>query len=427
LKRLSEGAFWSVLGTSLSKLLVLLASFVLVRSLGKASFGEYGILCASMTMVSASIGSCLGIAATRYVSIVRCSEDGRLGGIVSAITMASVYIGSLGCIVAFILAPYIANNLLNAPHLLGGVRLMSILLVLNLLSVTQSGVLAGLEAFRVIAKVDVIFGVASLIVISIGSYLSGLNGAIWGLLLSSLLLCLLNYIEISKRIPHRGISCDAAIFKKEWIKLLRYCLPLFLSSLMVAPVLWFGKSKLSYLADGYSMIAELSAAEAWRMSICAVCGLVSRSSFPVLAHLYASGQLPKFRKILLLVSVVNTFIVIAAVSVLWILMDWIVGLYGREFTGAAALFKMVLLAAIPIQLSNIIGMVNRCTGKVWWGVAFNSLWAISYLGLLSIFINQGGLGVAKVCLYSYSIHLVFTLVYVVIFFRSKPFVYAREA
>src|SRR5262249_62255365 len=58
--RLAHGAFWSLAGTALSRLLALAASMVTARFLGKSVYGEYGIL--SSTLVTfqalASLGLC---------------------------------------------------------------------------------------------------------------------------------------------------------------------------------------------------------------------------------------------------------------------------------------------------------------------------------------------------------------------------------
>ena len=75
-------------------------------------------------------------------------------------------------------ADYLAVHTLNAPHLGFVLKLSSLYLIFNAINVTQTGALAGLEAYKAIAKVNFIVGIASFPMIIIGAKFYGVQGVI---------------------------------------------------------------------------------------------------------------------------------------------------------------------------------------------------------------------------------------------------------
>ena len=59
-------------------------------------------------------------------------------------------------VVINIMAPYLAKETLNAPHLEMELRLASLILLFTTLSGIQRGILVGFESFKTIAKINFI-------------------------------------------------------------------------------------------------------------------------------------------------------------------------------------------------------------------------------------------------------------------------------
>src|SRR5204862_3545436 len=93
--RLAHGAFWSLAATALSRALALAASVLTARLLGKAGFGEYGVL--SSTVLTFQAFSSLGLAmtATKYVAELRHVDRARTGRILGLSVVVSTGAGLL--------------------------------------------------------------------------------------------------------------------------------------------------------------------------------------------------------------------------------------------------------------------------------------------------------------------------------------------
>ena len=66
-----HGAFWSLLGTVVSRGLSLASSVFVARWLGKESFGEFGVLQTTVGMFAVFAGFGMGLTATKHVAELR--------------------------------------------------------------------------------------------------------------------------------------------------------------------------------------------------------------------------------------------------------------------------------------------------------------------------------------------------------------------
>src|SRR5216683_7526188 len=75
--RLARGAFWSLVGTVLSRGLGLAAGIFVARTLGKEGFGQFGIIRGTVEMFGIFAGFGLGLTATKYVAELRQTDRQR--------------------------------------------------------------------------------------------------------------------------------------------------------------------------------------------------------------------------------------------------------------------------------------------------------------------------------------------------------------
>ena len=68
-----------------------------------------------------------------------------------------------------LLAPWLAANTINAPHLAGVLRIGALLLFINAINGAQTGALSGFEAFRTIAYVNLFVGLTSFPILIAGA------------------------------------------------------------------------------------------------------------------------------------------------------------------------------------------------------------------------------------------------------------------
>ena len=66
--RLARGAFWSLVGTVLSRALSVVSSILVARMLGKVGMGELGMIQSTVGIFSAFAGLGMGVTATKFVA-----------------------------------------------------------------------------------------------------------------------------------------------------------------------------------------------------------------------------------------------------------------------------------------------------------------------------------------------------------------------
>ena len=160
--RLAQGFFWTLAGTAVARAFTLLSSILVARLLGKLGLGELGMVQNTVGIFSALAGLSMGLTATKYVAQYREEDPARAGAIVRLSILVAFWSGLLMTLAMLLLAPWFATHTLAAPHLAPVLRLGSLLLLLGAVNGAQNGALAGFEAFRSIARINLAVGVFTL-------------------------------------------------------------------------------------------------------------------------------------------------------------------------------------------------------------------------------------------------------------------------
>src|SRR5262249_25256100 len=154
LARIIRGSFWSLVGTVGARALSLSLSIIVARLLGKAAFGEVGMIQSTVGTFQTFAGFSLGLLATKHVAQLRRNDPGRAGLILALSDSAALISGLTMTLVLLISSPLIAHRLLaNAP--IGGLlQISSVLLLFGAINGAQTGTLAGFEAFASLARAN---------------------------------------------------------------------------------------------------------------------------------------------------------------------------------------------------------------------------------------------------------------------------------
>lgn len=114
--RLARGTFWSMAGAVISRGLILCATIVVVRILGKTVFGELGMIRSTVGMFGVFAGFGLGLTATKHVAEFRQSDPERAGRIIGLSGFSALGTGGVMALALFFFAPWLAEHTINAPH-----------------------------------------------------------------------------------------------------------------------------------------------------------------------------------------------------------------------------------------------------------------------------------------------------------------------
>lgn len=419
--RLAKGAFWSVAGAVTSRGLMLIASILVARMLGKTGFGELGIIQSTVGMFGVFAGFGLGLTATKYVAEFRIYDPERAGRIIGLSGLVAMATGGILALGLFIFAPWLAEHSINAPHLAGELRIGAILLFLSALNGAQIGALSGFEAFKTIAYVNLFVGLISFPILLLGAYFGGLTGAVWGLAINLGVNWLLNHLFLRReagryRIPFkfRGCSCELPVL---W----RFSIPAVLSGAMVGPVSWACNAMLVNKPGGYGELGLFNAANQWQTAILFIPGMLGQVVLPLLSNLNADSSDEKYRKVLKLNVLLNAGIAAAIVIPLVLFANLVMSAYGPSFGSGVIILRILALTAILIAANNVIGQAIISKGKMWIGFMFNTLWALTILVSTSLLLRQGSgaVGLAWATLIAYVLHTAWQSVYLIKALKRK--------
>lgn len=412
-KRIAKGTLWSIAGTALSRLLVLVAMILVARVLGKVSFGEFGLVQATLGVVGLMAGIGLGSTATRFVAQFANIDQVRAGRVIALVTQTT-WIGVLSTAGVLVVASApIASHVLDAAHLQSALIWGTLLMVANVIRGVQSGFLAGLERFDLIAKLNVIDGLVSMLAMVTLAYYMGVSGALLGLSVGGATAWLAGEQAMRDELKKRGIQPTRHNCWQEWKILSGYSLPNLLANLVATPVLWLCMTLLAHQPDGYAQLGIYNAAYQWHGPMIFIPMAIMSASLPALVQEWESGDRKKFRKVSLWVVWLTVGIALPPVLLLSLFSPWVMSLYGADFREGWLVLVLILAAAPLHALAKTANGALFSMNRAWSVLKANLLWGMSML-LLSLWLvpTSGLMGLAGSFLVSYGILAAFSLLMV---------------
>ena len=409
--RLARGAFWSLTGAVVSRTCGLVSSIFVARMLGRVGFGEFGIVQSSVGMFATFAGFGLGLTATKYVAEFRVKDPDRASRILGVSSVLSWVTGAVMTAILFLIGPWLATHTLAAPHLGQLLRISSLILLVGSVNGAQIGALAGFEAFKRIAQLNLISGVIALPVIVIGARCWGLQGVVWGLLTSQVLACILNSYSLRQEARVCGVPVVWSMSKGELDILWRFSLPALVSNAFVGPVYWLCNSMLVNSSGGYSEMGLFNAANQWFGALLFLPGILGQAALPVLSERFGQNDLRRSKRVLGFYLKLNGLLVIPLVIVGCLASPLIMSSYGAGFHGAWPVLSIVLVTAGMLAVQTPVGQIIAASDRMWTGSAMNLGWAAGYVALAWLFLRWGAMGLASARLAAYSVHAVWTFAF----------------
>lgn len=404
-RRMAGGAAWSLAGAVASRLLALAAAIVVARALGKARFGELAVIQSSVNMFSVLAGFGLGLTSTKFVAELRATDPERAGRIIALSSASSLATGAAASAALFLFAPWLAARALNAPHLAWPLRLSSPILLLGAWAGTQTGALAGFEAFKRLARVTAAGGFLNFPFLVAGVLAGGVPGAVCGLAGANFAACLVNSRALRAELRSAGIRPRWSGLAREWPVLWRFSVPAALGALMIGPVHWACGAMLVNRPDGYAEMGVLNAASQWRLAMVFVPTAVEAILLPVLASLKGAGDAAAYRRAILSNLALNAGLSAAAALAVALAAPFIMRGYGPGFEGGAPVLAVTALSVVLSAPCTVLAQALASAGDMWPGFFVNVLWGAAYLAATSALVRQGAMGVAAAMCAAYAVQL----------------------
>ncbi|MCU0395385.1 MAG: oligosaccharide flippase family protein, partial [Chitinophagaceae bacterium] len=122
----------------------------------------------------------------------------RAGRIIALSSLTAWCSGLVLTGVLWLIAPWLAERTLAAPNLAPLLRISALLLLLGAVNGAQTGALSGFEAFKQIAQINLCSGLLSFPLLVLGAHWYGLKGAVWGLVATQSLTCMLSFLALRR-------------------------------------------------------------------------------------------------------------------------------------------------------------------------------------------------------------------------------------
>ena len=360
-RRIFSGAFWSLFGTSVSKVIVLCATIIVARILSKSEYGELGMIRSTISMFMAFSGFSIGATASKYIAENRNGNKEFAARIyMLALLFSMVMAIVFGSIVLFA-SDYIATNSFAAPYLSDVVKMSSLILIFATLSGSQTGVLSGFEDFKTISKAHMLFGFAESVLIVFGAMIGGVDGVIVGFGLANLVNFTYLHHFASKHIRKLGYSTKELLSKiklKDLSVLYAFSLPATISSILVMICVWYSKTYLVQVS-GFEAMATFDIAEQWRTQLLFIPAAISQIVLPILSNSKQSNNQTQVVKINL---AINVSVTVAILLLLLVFGKYIMSMYGDAYTNTLPLCLMAVTGVI-ISMTNVLGSLCFANDK----------------------------------------------------------------
>ena len=393
-------------GAVISRGLMLTATVLVARMLGKTVYGELGMVQSTVGMFGVLAGFGLGLTATKYVGEFRQSDPERAGRIIALSRVFSSVTGLILALALLALAPWVAQATIDAPHLAGALRIGALILFFSAINGAQTGALAGFEAFKAIAYVNLAVGLISFPLLVGGTYYGGLTGAVWALAINLGIHWVLNHLALRRQVRDHHVPLSLDGIRHELPVLWSFSLPATLTGVMVGPVNWVCAALLVNQPDGYNEMGVFSAANQWYIMLLFLPSLLGQVLLPVLSEQLGETDTGQSKKTLMFAIKMNALVVFPLVLLASIAAPFIMNLYGKDFASGWPTLVVVLLTAGLLAIQTPVGQIIAASGKMWVAFAMNAGWAVTFIVSTILLLDLGSLGLAIARAVAYLFHTI---------------------
>ena len=411
-KKIFSHSFWILLGNVISKFILLIATILMTRYLGKVEYGQFGIIKSTILMFAMFTGLELGMTATKYISQYQLSNKPKVERIVGLSNLFAIIISLIVSLMVFYFSEEIAVQI-NAPNLFSEIQISSFIIFFSSLNGIQNGILAGIEKFKEISINNAIAGILSSIGLVFASKYYALNAVVIAFGFNFVLLFILNFITLKKFFYS---NFNVKIFNKDNLYelevLWKFSFPAILAGLMVGPVSWFCNYLLVNQPNGYVQMANFDIANQWRNTIMFIPAALAQVALPLLASNIHNQS--EYKKIFNKNLKINIYLGLFLVMVFVIISPVIVNFYGERYHDALWPIIIMFITTGFITVNNVIGQAIASQGKMWIGFYFNLIWAVVLVFACYFFVHylqMGAYGISLSYLLSYFVHTIIQFVY----------------
>lgn len=400
-RRLLHGAIWSLLGAIAARGLMFASSIVVAKMLGREGFGEWGVVRSTLDMVAALSGVALAQTATKHLAANRRNDPARAGRILGLLSLSAVLVGAVSGLILWATSSLLSTGLGAAGELTGVLQIAALLLLFQIINRAQTGMLAGFEAFKTTARLNLVFGLLAFPLIVLGAWRFGVAGTAAGMMAAYAIQAVLVHRVVRREAAEHGMAIDWSGFFSESRLLWQFSLPAAMAGVVIAPTHWLSRAMLVKESGGFHELGGLAAA----LTLQSLLLFLGTTLNGPLIALLARTQHAKHER-LERINVLSTWLfgVLTAMPLLCF-PEFFSLLFGAEYVDpqTALTFALVVFTTAVILFKQGIARSLVANELLWWGFASNALWAAAMLGSAVALLGWGAMGLAAASLIAYGL------------------------
>jgi O-antigen/teichoic acid export membrane protein len=363
--RFQVGLTYNLVGAVFNQGSTFIFNIVAANLLGPEAFGKYGMVASTLVALGQIAQLACGYTVTKYVAEYRSSDKNKTERVIGMLLVLVSFAAGLSALGLLVCASWLANSILKAPDLQMGLAIGAGVVFLNVLIGFFMGALAGFEAYRKLSRTLVLFGVFYLSVCTVMTWKLGLNGAFIGLFVSAVFGSVSLFLALESECKNQGIRIRLEYFPELGSMINRFALPAAVSGLTFLPALWLGDTILVRRPGGYAQMALFSVAYALMTAVLFIPNITFVVGWSLLNHHKGQGQADHYRTMFKMNLAVAGAAALAGASVLAVLGQEILGLFGKSFTGGYSVLLIMLAAAIPQALALAVLQHLQSQERMW--------------------------------------------------------------
>jgi O-antigen/teichoic acid export membrane protein len=347
-------------------------NLVVANALGQEVFGQYTMVLATVATM-ASIGQLsMGYTATKHVAEFRSVDPARASRVLGLCAMISAIAGLIAAAGLAALAGWLAGPMLGSPSLALELRLAAIAVLFTIINGFITGALAGLEAYRALAKAGIVSGTIYALLCTVGAWAYGLGGAVGGVALSAIAQFVVLGTYLRHEASRQGITVQYRGLSKERAVLVGFAVPASLGAWLFQPALWIATALLARQPGGYGELALFGAANAFRSLVLFVPQAVNNVGMSLLNNQRQSSP-DAYRSVFYLNALMTTVAAVGVAGTLFLAGSPLLRLFGPEFTEGRVVLGIMLVAGIIEAVSAAAYQIVVSHNRIWTSVALVSL------------------------------------------------------
>jgi O-antigen/teichoic acid export membrane protein len=356
---------WSLVAAAATQGSTFAVGVIVANLLGRRVFGEYTMVRSTLLAAAALAPLATGYTAAKYIAELRSTDPQRAGRVMGLCEIVAAAAAVLAALALLAVAPWLARDVLGAPHLAPALAIVSGALVFTAIVYYQIGALAGLERYEAHARASVLGGVATLAACTVGAWTAGLHGALAGLSVAAALQWLVLRRALVTEAARQAIVVRFSGLRGELPILFGFAVPAALSGVVSLPALWLASALLARQPGGYEQVALYAAAASLRALVLIVPNIVHTVGTSLLNYQRGRRDDVRFRKVfwantgLTVAAVVVTALPIAAAG------RWLLAVFGRGFDEGYLVLLILLGSALAEALALSAYQVLQSQAKLW--------------------------------------------------------------